>query len=116
MDVRTLYPSKWLSPDDLGNRRVEVTISECGLDEVYNSQTREKERKLTVSFAGAKKRLICNKTQTFAIAEIAGSYESDDWKGTKVSLRVGNARNGKPTIVVEPAAVQPAAAGMEHEE
>lgn len=113
MDARKFFPSRWLSPDDLGNRRVEVTIAGCSVEEVHNSRTNTKEQKLAVAFEKATKLLLVNKTQCFAIADIAGTFETDEWKGVRLSMMVGRARNGKPTIVVERAAVQPPAANLE---
>lgn len=106
MNIKQLFPSKWLSPDDLGNRRVEVVISECALEAVRNPQTNQEEEKLIITFAKATKRLIANKTQCFAIAEIVGDYDTDNWTGKRIALRTGRARNGKPTIIVEAASVQ----------
>ena len=106
MNIKQLFPSKWLSPDDLANRRVEVVISECALEAVRNPQTNQEEEKLIITFAKATKRLIANKTQCFAIAEIVGDYDTDNWTGKRIALRTGRARNGKPTIIVEAAAVQ----------
>lgn len=107
MNVKSIFPSRWLSADDLGQRRVEVTIAGCSVEEVHNSRTNTKEQKLAIAFERASKRLLVNKTQAFQIAEIAGSYETDDWAGKRISMRAGRARNGKPTIVIEAAAVQP---------
>lgn len=106
MNVKSLFPSKWLSADDLGQRRVEVVIAGCSIEEVHNARTNAKEQKLAIAFERASKRLLANKTQCFAIADIAGSYETDDWTGKRISMKMGRARNGKPTIVIEPAAVQ----------
>ena len=106
MNIKKLFPSKWLSPDDLAGRRVEVQISGCAMEEVRNPQTNQTEQKLVIAFAKATKRLIVNKTQAFDIAEITGGYETDEWIGHRVALCVGRARNGKDTIVIEAASVQ----------
>lgn len=113
MNVRNVFPSKWLSADDLGQRRVEVVIAGATMEEVHNRVTNQKERKLAVAFEKATKRLLVNKTQAFAMAEIAGSDETDDWVGVRISMKVGRARNGKPTIVIEHPAVQAPAPAME---
>lgn len=113
MNVRTMFPSKWLSADDLGQRRFDLTIAGCTIEEVHNRVTNQKEQKLAVAFEKASKRLLVNKTQAFAIAEIAGSDETDNWRGARVALHVGRARNGKPTIVIERPAVQAPAPAME---
>lgn len=113
MNVRNVFPSKWLNADDLGQRRVEVVIAGCAMEEVHNRVTNQKETKLAVAFEKATKRLLVNKTQAFAMAEIAGSDETDEWAGVRISMRVGRARNGKPTIIIERPAVQVPAPAME---
>lgn len=109
MNVHDIFPSKWISPEDLGSRRFEVTISGAALEDVFNRTTNEKEKRLVLGFTEAKKRLILNKTQAFAIAEIVGSPKTEDWIGKRIALRAGQARNKKATIVVEAPAAAPAA-------
>lgn len=115
MNIKQLFPSKWVSADDLGNKRVEVTISACAIETVRDFRTGQDVQKLAVSFANATKRLLPNKTQCFAIAEIAGDYDTDNWVGVKVSMRVGRSHNGKSTIIIERPAVQSPAAQLNHE-
>jgi len=115
MNIRNQFPSPWVSADDLGDKKFELVIAGVTLEEVHDRQTNKKVQKVVVAFVGAKKRLILNKTNGLAFANICGSDETDDWKGKKVSLRAGKAHNGKQTIVVEPAAVQPPATAMGHE-
>lgn len=114
MNVKSLFPSRWVSADDLGTRRVEVTISGCALETVRDFRTGENVQKMAISFAGATKKLLPNKTQCFKIAEIAGSYETDNWVGVKISMRVGQAHNRKPTIIIEKPAVQTPAEQLNH--
>lgn len=106
MNIKQLFPSPWLSPDDLNDRRVEVVIAGFAMEEMHNRRTNQKESKPVISFERATKRLILNKTQAFAIARIAGSDETGEWLGKKISLRVGRAPNGKPTIAIDAPALQ----------
>ncbi len=115
MDIRQVYPSPWISADDLGDRRFEMTISAVTMEEVHDRQTNQKVQKMVVAFKGAKKRFITNKTQAFAIAKYLGSTDTEQWIGKKVALRAGKAHNGKATIVVEKAAVEAAAEQLNHE-
>lgn len=115
MNIKNLFPSKWVSTDDLGNKRVEVTISSCSIETVRDFRTGEDVKKLAIAFTGATKRLLPNKTQCFAIADIAGSYETDHWIGIKVSMRAGRSHNGKNTIIIERPAVQAPAEQLNHE-
>lgn len=106
MNIKALFPSPWLMPDDLAGKRVEVTIAGFAMEEVHNARTNAKERKPAISFEKASKRLLLNKTQAFAVASVIGSYETDEWIGRKISLRPGRAPNGKATIIVDAPAVQ----------
>ena len=56
-----------------------------------------------VSFVEDPRRLIANKTQSQAIAAIAGSDAFDSWAGTVVVLSPGLSANKRPTICVEAA-------------
>lgn len=106
MNVRNVFPSPWLSAEDLGDRKFELVIAGVAMQEVHDRVTNRKVQKMTVRFEGARKRLITNKTQAFALAAICGSDETNDWAGKRISLRAGRAHNGKPTIIVEKASVQ----------
>lgn len=116
MDVRAIFPSPWISPDDLADRRFELTIVAVTMEEVHDRTTNQKVSKMVVAFKEAKKRFICNKTQAFAIAKYLGSTNTDQWIGKRVALRAGKAHNSKPTIVVEKAAVEAPAEQLNHDD
>lgn len=101
MNVKELFPSRWVEPEDLGNKRVTVEITRAGLEEIFNRQTNAKEMKLALSFKGAKKQMLINKTQALKICEITGHDDTDQWVGKSITIRAGVAPNRKPTIVVE---------------
>lgn len=104
MNVNQLFPRKWLYPEDLQGRAITVTIQAASLEEVRNPATQKPEQKLIVAFQKATKRLICNKTQAYAIAAAVGSPETNDWPGKRVTLSAATAPNGKQTILVTPVA------------
>ncbi|TXH52982.1 MAG: hypothetical protein E6Q97_14245 [Desulfurellales bacterium] len=116
MNVRAVFPSPWISCDDLGNRKFELVIKAVTVEQVHDRQTNQKVNKMVVSFAEAKKRFIVNKTQAFALAALCGSDETEQWIGKRIALRAGKAHNGKPTIVVEAAAVQAPAVHLDNGE
>lgn len=105
MNVREIFPSPWVSCDDLGDRRFELVISAVTIEQVHDRVTNAKVNKMVVAFEGAKKRFILNKTQAFAIAKHLASDDTAGWVGHKIALRAGKAHNQKPTIIVEKAAV-----------
>lgn len=101
MDIRQLFPTQWITCDDLGERRFRLTISAVTHETVHDRHTHAAVNKLVVAFKGRQKRLILNKTQALTLAGVCGSYETEQWIGKEVILRAGLAPNKKPTIVIE---------------
>jgi len=102
MRVSDVYPDKWLRAADLQGRRVTVTVERATVEELRQVDGSHR-RKVVLAFAGAKKRLPLNKTQAYAVAEIAGTEEIERWAGVRLVLAPGRAQNGKETILVESA-------------
>lgn len=100
MDIDKLYPSKYLSPDDLRGRSVLVTVAQVTVEELYNPRGKEKQRKAVLHFAGKEKVLPCNKTQALALAQISGSRDTEAWPGFRIVLSPGLAPNRMPTITI----------------
>lgn len=100
--VSELYPSEWLKPDDLNGRSCILAIQTVTLEELHNPRTNKKGLKAVLDF-GRSKRLVLNKTQCQAIADIAQSERFEDWPSTRLTLAPGRAHNGKPTIIITPA-------------
>lgn len=101
--VSEMYPTPWLHCDDLRDRTHTVTIHSVSFDSFFNPRTNEEQLKAYVSFAEAEKMLILNKTQSFAIADIAGTERYSQWPGTRITLAPGRTNAGAPTIVIKPA-------------
>lgn len=97
--VSELFPSKWLRADDL-QKPFTLEIEGTEFETVYDTRSKEHGLKLTVSFRGAQKRLIPNKTQCEALWAITSSERFADWAGHTVILSPGRAHNGKSTIVI----------------
>lgn len=102
-----LYPREWLSAADLGGRRVRVTIAAIEV-RAFRRQSGGEESAVVLSFVAHGKpcarRMVCNRTQARAIAEITGSEVFKAWIGTQIELAPTTAPNGKATIAVLPAA------------
>ena len=99
MKTNELYASPWLKAEDLLGKTRELKIASAAIEELHQSDG-TKQNKVVVSFVGAKKKLILNKSQHSAICTVAGSDETDVWIGAKVLLSPGMASNGKGTINV----------------
>jgi hypothetical protein len=104
MNIQTIFPRKWLYAEDLQGKAVTVQIAGATLEQLRNPRTNKDEAKLVVAFAKATKRLVCNKTQAYAIAAAVGNQDTDGWIGRKVTLSAAIAPNGKQTILITPVA------------
>lgn len=83
MRLSDAFPSKYLREPDLKGRAVTVTIDRVEMEEVGQ----KKERRLVCYFSsGIDKPLVINKTNGTKIASIAGTDDTDDWHGVRVTL------------------------------
>ena len=97
--VNDLLPRLWLKPEDLGGRRVTVKIIAAQVQE-FRQRDGTMRAAVVLSFERAQRRLIANKTQCLALAEITGKDAFADWPGHSITLGPATAPNGKPTIAV----------------
>jgi hypothetical protein len=84
MDVNSVFGGDSLKAADLNGRDVTVTIASVE-EKVFNDGAKGPQKKLLIRFAGAKKALICNKTNAKRIALLHGP-ETDRWPGKAVTL------------------------------
>jgi hypothetical protein len=84
MRMSEVFPSKWLSGDDLPHDTT-VTIARCVLEEVRNPRTKKVEKKPCLYFVNRKKALIVNKTNADTLVALYGD-ESNEWAGKRVIL------------------------------
>jgi hypothetical protein len=75
-----------------------VTIKSVEVKEFTDKEKGKTERKLSVSFLGTKRVLVCNQINANMIASIAGTREYDQWPGTKIKLVVEKVQFG-PNVV-----------------
>jgi hypothetical protein len=97
------FPSRYLQLADLDEGPIIALIKNVTTENIGPAENAE--RKLVVHFHEPDvKALVCNLTRAEAIAEIAGSEDTEEWPGTKVRLVRGMTRyQGKKVgcIVVE---------------
>lgn len=98
--VSQVYASPWLRAEDLQGKTVKATISAAAVEKLPQSDGTQAE-KIVVSFLGAKRKLILNRTQAAALVTIAGD-ETADWPGAMVYLAPQPTNNGKLTIAILP--------------
>lgn len=106
--VDDLYPRQWVAAADLNGKAVAVKIVRVDVETFHVPAINEKKTAAVLSFEGARRRLILNKTQCRALAEITRSGQFKDWIGKTVALQAAKAPNGKPTIAILPARSAPA--------
>jgi hypothetical protein len=79
MDSSNLFPTKWLSADDVGDREVEVTV------ENVKKETVGDDPKLVLYYVGFDKGHVLNKTNWKKIKDRYGA-ETDNWLNKKLIL------------------------------
>lgn len=80
MNIDAAFPSKYLKAADLGAARPVVTIASVSMEEVGDD-------KLPVlKLVGKDKAIVLNRTNANMIAEIAGTSETDAWRGVRIQL------------------------------
>ena len=79
MKVSDAFPSKYLKAEDIGKRRVVVTIDRIEMEEFDDG------KKLILFFQGKQKGMVMNKTNSSNVAYLYGD-ETDDWTGKKIEL------------------------------
>src|SRR5262245_44074660 len=85
------FPSRYLQVTDLDSGPLTLTIASVGAENVGAGENSE--LKLTVKFQEpGTKGLVCNLTRAEAIAELAGSDDTERWPGTRLQLVKGTTR------------------------
>jgi hypothetical protein len=82
MRVSEMYPSKYLKAADIGEGDRVLTISNVTCEEVGE----DRERKPVVQFSDESKGLVLNKTNALRLEFVAGSDDTNDWRGLKITL------------------------------
>lgn len=83
---KNFHPSKYIGSVDFkqGEQKI-LTIQRAGKEGVKDNKGKE-ESCLVVHFQGDHKPMICNVTNSKAIAQVAGSNYIEDWSGIHVEL------------------------------
>lgn len=98
MRASELYGSPFLKATDL-QKPIKLTIAELDIGEFTDQKTQQAQKRVILAFAGAKKRLVLNKTQANALIAAYGD-ELGGWPGRQVILAPGAAPNGQPTVML----------------
>ena len=84
MKVGAMFPSNYLKAEDIGNKKITVTMAKVELETMPQG---DKEEKPVLYFRNGKKGLVLNVTNASTIAEAYGD-ETDGWKGKPIVLYV----------------------------
>ena len=105
MNASELYGSPFLKGSDL-QRPVKLTISDLEIGEFTDQKSGAKQKRVIMGFAGAKKRLVINKTQASVMIAAYGD-EMGVWPGKQVILAPGIAPNGQATVQLSAVPLEP---------
>ena len=81
-NINEAFPSNYIKASDLNGQQPTVTIDRVEFEPVGQ----QREMKPILYFVGKEKGMVLNKTNSKKIAEIAGSPDTDDWRGVHVKL------------------------------
>jgi hypothetical protein len=107
MKASDIYASPFLKGADL-QKPIQVTISDLEIATFTDQKTQQEQKRVVMGFAGARKRLVCNKTQAQTMISAFGD-EMDGWIGRRVILSPGQAPNHQPTIILAAVPEEPEA-------
>jgi hypothetical protein len=79
------FPSKYLKADDLKGRPVTVEIKDAP-QETLTGFDGTKQQKTVLYFTGTSKKLVLNRTNWNAVADVTGEEDSDRWAGHRIEL------------------------------
>lgn len=98
MKASDIYASPFLKAADL-QKPVKLVIADLEIGDFTDQRTQAEQKRVIMGFAGAKKRLILNKTQANALIAAYGD-EMGAWPGKSVILAPGMAPNGQQTVLL----------------
>ena len=96
MKKHEVFPSKFLTADNLNSKPFVVTIERAPLETLKNSEGKE-QAKTVLYFVGAKKALPLNMTNWDKCAEICGP-DTDEWPGHRIELYPTKTQMGAKTV------------------
>ena len=77
LNINDAFPSKYLKSEDIGERRVSVTLDRCEMEQMPGDKV---EVKPVLYFRGKEKGLVLNVTNSNTLSEAYGC-ETDEWTG-----------------------------------
>ncbi len=84
--VSQVFPSRFLSGDEIMSAQVPVVIKKVESEVVKNFKTNKEEQVYVIYFEGKERGVRLGKTRANEVKDITGLDDMDDWKGQKVTL------------------------------
>ncbi len=84
MDIRTQFPTRFITAGDLNGKSFVLTIKAFTLEEMQ-SHDNQKVVKPCLWFVGAQRGMVLNRTNSMIVAQLYG-YETDLWLGKSVEI------------------------------
>jgi hypothetical protein len=84
MNIKTAFPSNYITHEDLQAQDVPVQIAGCRMEPVKQDTGPDKDKPV-LYFAGHQRGLVLNVTNAMAIASLYGD-ETDAWRGQWITL------------------------------
>lgn len=105
MTSASVYPSKYVTAAELGDKNVTLTIERVTMEDMPGDKN---EQRPVVYFKGAKKGFVCNKTNWTAITKATSKEDSDDWPGHAITLFAATVDfKGVPTLAIRVSLIKP---------
>lgn len=86
MKLSDMFPRKYASGEDLGGKAVTLTIASVRTEKMRPQPNAPQQTKYVVHLENATKGVILSRTLAYQIANIAGSEETTDWTGKRITL------------------------------
>jgi hypothetical protein len=85
MDIRTQFPTRFITAADLNGKSFTLTIKAVTLEEMQTHDN-QKTIKPCLWFDGAQRGMVLNKTNSMIIADLY-TYETDSWVGKRITIQ-----------------------------
>lgn len=96
-DYRTMFDKENLGAWDLGGKDRVVTIEKVEAGTVGGHQGKKKDRKPIITFAGKRKKFVCNVTNAATIASLYGPHV-EKWAGQRITIYPTTTTFGRETV------------------
>ena len=94
MNINGAFPSKFMKSSELDGDEPVVIIDRVAVEPIGQ----DKEMKPVIYFQGLEKGLVLNRTNSKKISDIAGTPETDKWRGVEIKLYVAEVQFKADTV------------------